>query len=128
VVAAPYVPPETAQGCALDGAEGPSATLTNETDFSTYFGCPGGATSGIDFATQRLRVSVVSEAGFFVEPTLSYTVLEGGVVHVGLQLPAYCGGAFPPTAVALTLLPGGTDAVEDDVCRVGSCGAGGFPP
>jgi hypothetical protein len=121
------VPPETAQGCGFDGADRVSATLQSEAEFSTYFACPEGATSGIEFSTQRLRVSVIPEAGF-VEPTLAHAVLQESVVHVGLELPAYCGGAFPPTALALTLLPNGTDAVEDDVCRVGSCGAGGFPP
>ena len=86
-----------------------------------------GAASGIDFATERLRVSLIREAGF-VAPLLDFAVRVDGVIQLGFELPPYCGGAFPPSALPLTLLPSGDEPVEERVCRTGTCGAGGFPP
>lgn len=127
VSASTYAPPETAAGCNFSFAAELSATLASEQDFLAFFDCPEQAASGIDFGAQRLRVSVVPEAGF-VQPTRVHAVLSGQVVTLAFELPVYCGGAFPPTAVVLTLLPAGTEEVRDEVCRLGDCGAGGFPP
>jgi hypothetical protein len=132
VSASTYTPPATAAGCnfgtigAFNSLE-VSATLASEAEFRDFFECPEPASSGIDFAAQRLRVSVVREAGF-VAPTREHAVALGGVVTLAFALPAYCGGAFPPTAVALTLLPAGNGEVREELCRLGDCGSGGFPP
>jgi hypothetical protein len=122
-----YDPPTTAQGCRFDEPGLESATLESESAFLVRFGCPEGAASGIDFGGQRLRVTVIPEAGF-LPPDRRYAVLQQGTVRLGLELPVYCGGAFPPTAVVMTLLPAGAEPIVDEVCRPGSCGAGGFPP
>jgi hypothetical protein len=127
-----YTPPATAAGCnfgVIQGFSAPevSATLTSEAEFREFFQCPEQAASGIDFGAQRLRASVVREAGF-VAPSRQHAVIDGGDITLAFELPVYCGGAFPPTAVVLTLLPAGTEAVREDVCRLGDCGAGGFPP
>jgi hypothetical protein len=127
VTAASYERPATTLGCSFDAASQQSATVTNEAEFLAAFACPETAASGIDFSTRRLRVTLIREAGF-TPPLRHHAVLQDGTVRLGFELPVYCGGAFPPTAMALTLLPSGGEPVEDEVCRPGSCGSGGFPP
>jgi len=127
VAADSYERPATTLACSFDAASLQSTTLTNEADFLATFACPETAASGIDFSTRRLRVTLIREAGF-ITPSRHHAVLQEGTVRLGFEIPAYCGGAFPPTAMALTLLPDGAEPVEDEVCRPGSCGSGGFPP
>jgi hypothetical protein len=121
-----YAPPATALGCDFD-APLVSATLVTEAEFLTAFSCPQSSASGVDFAVERLQVTVIREAGF-IAPTRRQAVRSNATVRLGFVLPRYCGGAFPPRAVLLTVLPSGSEPVEEDVCRPGDCGAGGFPP
>jgi hypothetical protein len=126
VLAREFTPPQTAQGCNFE-APSSSVTLATEAEFSSAFGCPEGATSGLDFGAERLRVTVIPQAGF-TAPTRHHSVLVNSVVQLGFELPRYCGGAFPPTAVLITVLPSGAEPVQDSVCGLGSCGGAGAPP
>ena len=128
VTVSTYEPPSTTSDCTFEPASlSVSLTIEDEAAFRLFFSCPEEALSGIDFAAQRLRATLIAEAGF-APPTREYAVIDDGTLHLGFELPAYCGGAFPPSALVLTLVPAGDENVEDDVCRVGNCGAGGFPP
>jgi hypothetical protein len=128
VVVSTYEPASTTSNCTFEPAAlSVSSTIEDEAAFRLFFSCPEEALSGIDFEAQRLRATVIVEAGF-APPSREYAVLDDGTLHLGFELPAYCGGAFPPSALVLTLVPAGDEIVEDDVCSVGNCGAGGFPP
>ena len=118
-----------ASGCSANFSYGsPSVTVADEATFRTTFNCPPQASSGIDFSTERLRVTVFSSLS--VQPRKWAVETDDGV-HVGFDAPPACGGALPPSLAHLTLLAAGSKPVVDDLCS-SSCnfggGGGGFPP
>ena len=122
-----YEPSATTSGCSFDAQSIQSVTLVSEAGFLTSFACPEAAASGIDFGARRLRVTLIPQAGF-TTPARHHAVLHAGSIRLGFEIPFYCGGPFPPDALALTLLPSGAEPIEDEICRPGNCGSGGFPP
>jgi hypothetical protein len=117
----------SASGCSPNFPYGSaSITLADEDSFLATFNCPAGASSGIDFSSERLRVTIFSST--LVQPR-KWAVETGDAVHVGFDSPPACGGALPPNVAHMTLLPAGVKPVLDDLCS-GSCdfGGGGFPP
>ena len=117
----------TANGCfASVTIDSTSITISDEQTFKTTFNCPADGTSGIDFSSQRLHVTVFPS--FSIQPR-KWAVEDDQAVHIGYDNPPICGGAFPPNVQHLTLLPAGPKPVKEDLCG-GSCnfGSGGFPP
>ena len=114
----------TANGCE-DVRLSMSITIADEATFKAAFNCSAEGSSGIDFSSQRLRVTVFPS---FSEQVRKWAVEDDQAVHVGYDNPPACGGLGPRSIAHLALLPAGPKPVVDDLCG-GSCnfGAGGYP-
>jgi len=114
-------------GCSLPfGFEGdliPDQVLTSEEAFRAAFSCEEGAMSGVDWDTER--VAIVSFAERPSADVAEVYVRDGRVV-VQLAAEVYCGGARPPSAVVVVVIPAGDEAVEAGQCTYGRCPIG--PP
>lgn len=112
----PYVPPSSAAGCRLDASPSESTTLNSESEFRAVFRCPLAATSGIDFARERLHIAVLAEAGV-VAPQPLYAVLAQGVLQLGFDVANDSAEGYAATKSRMILLPSSGPPVEDEACR-----------
>jgi hypothetical protein len=87
---------------------------------------PSSSSFDVDWDSQLVYLAIVPErpnAGLG-----SLTLTDEGVVVVGIEAPAYCGGAAPATGIVAVELPATYDDVTQQTCYTGSCGDGPLPP
>jgi hypothetical protein len=80
--------------------------------------CFGQPESGVDFGSRMLFLVVVAQRS---EIDVSYATLSNGVVSVGVEAQAYCGGSYPQDGVEFLELDAVDAVFAQRQCNVGKC-------
>ncbi len=99
-------------------------TIEDEVTYREVFNCQDAQTVPVDFAVERVRISVLEQNP---DGSVQGVVETGDDVIVRMAAPTYCGGAAPRSSAAYLVVPASALPVRDEFCQYGKC-EGPLPP